>query len=158
MKIKVLFISITVLFALTNFFCSSSKNDGGSLSSEKNSIVGKDGKMASIVKGKPRIIIDTTVYNFGEVPEGAETTHFFKVTNVGTDTLKITDVETSCGCTVPEPKKFNLPPKETTKIKVTFNSRGRVGYNEKSVVVFSNDLVEPQKQLLLKGKVLPKSN
>jgi hypothetical protein len=156
MKTKILLFAIAIVFTLTSFYCSSSKNDG--IAGGANTTLSKDGKTVLITQGKPRIIVDSAVFDFGEVPEGAETTHFFKISNVGNDTLQITDVETSCGCTVPDPKKMTILPKQSTKVKVTFNSRGRVGYNEKSVVVLSNDAVEPQKQLVLKGKVLPKSN
>jgi hypothetical protein len=145
MKIKVFFIFLIAIFIISGFYCSSSKEGKG------------EGKV--IVNGKPKIQVKNEKFDFGEVPDGTEVTHIYEISNAGTDTLIINDVETSCGCTKPELSKADriIPPKGTSRIKITFNSRGRVGPNEKTITIFSNDPTEPNKNLLLVGRVLPKS-
>jgi hypothetical protein len=78
------------------------------------------------------------------------------VTNVGSDTLIIREVEASCGCTTPEVDIYKILPGKKSRIKTTFNSRGRIGHNEKLLTIFSNDPKEPTKNIIIKGKVLPK--
>jgi hypothetical protein len=141
MKIKSAILVLIAIFLVSGFYCSSSK------------------ETKEVIKGTPKIKVKQEKFDFGEIPDGTEVTHIYEISNVGTDTLKITDVETSCGCTRPNlsPGDKIVPPNGTSKIKITFNSRGRVGPNEKTITVFTNDPSEPTKNLLLVGRVLPKT-
>jgi hypothetical protein len=141
MKIKTVLCLLITIFIISGFYCSSTKN------------------VKEYVKGVPKMKVKQEKFDFGEVPDGTEVTHIFEISNVGTDTLFINEVITSCGCTQPDlgPGDKVIPPNGTSKIKITFNSRNRVGPNEKTITIFSNDSVEPNKNLFLVGRVLPKS-
>lgn len=89
-------------------------------------------------KGVPAISFKNEVHDFGRVIEGEKITYAFKFTNTGNGNLVITNVSSSCGCTVPEFTKEPLKPGETGNIKVTFDSRNRRGFQNKSVTVVSN--------------------
>ncbi len=87
----------------------------------------------------PKITVQSTEHNFGNVMQGEEVSHSFIISNSGGDILRIFDVRASCGCTAVKPDKKELQPGESTKIKVVFNTKGRQGPQLKSVYVTSND-------------------
>jgi hypothetical protein len=52
--------------------------------------------------------------------------------------LKIEKVKASCGCTVPEWPQEPIPVGETGIIKVTFNSAGKTGVQNKAITITAN--------------------
>ena len=90
-----------------------------------------------------RLEIAQKKWDFGFIPRGAKVTHNFLLKNVGNDTLKITNVRKSCGCTAAPLRKTVLPPGDTTMLEVTFNSGSYQGQVSKAVYVESNDPIEP---------------
>ena len=96
-------------------------------------------------------LIDS-VYDFGSITEGEKVTYNFRFKNSGTKPLVINNATASCGCTVPEKPEEPILPGKTSFIKVVFNSQGKVGHNEKNIVVSAN--TNPSFPLmLLKGDV-----
>lgn len=91
-------------------------------------------------------------YNFGTVKPGDLVVYEFVYTNTGKDPLIITEAQGSCGCTVPEWPKEPLKKGEKGKIKVSFDSSGRSGNQEKTVTIYSNAKSGP-KVLKIKGTV-----
>jgi hypothetical protein len=71
----------------------------------------------------------------------------FRFTNVGTTSLKITDLQPSCGCTTALLKKNEYAPGESGEIEAKFKFDGRVGRQEKWIVV-TTDWVPPQPTIL----------
>lgn len=102
----------------------------------------------------PRIVVPQPEHDFGDIIQGEKVSHNFVVTNTGGDVLIISNVRASCGCTAALPDKKELAPGETTNIKVEFNSLGRIGKQDKSVYVSSNDKENPQVQLKFTGNVV----
>ncbi len=102
----------------------------------------------------PKISVQSSEYNFGDIIQGEEVSHTFVISNSGGDILRITDVRASCGCTAAQPDKKELKPGESTNIKVTFNSKGRVGPQLKSVYVTSNDPERKEVQLNIRCNIL----
>lgn len=82
-------------------------------------------------------LIDTT-YNFGTITEGESVTYNFRFKNTGNKPLVINSASASCGCTVPEKPEKPVMPGETGFLKVVFNSRGKMGHQEKAIIVSSN--------------------
>src|SRR5437870_1320843 len=63
------------------------------------------------------------VYDFGKIPQGKPVTHIFEVENIGKDSLKIANVQASCGCTTPDWERSKVQaPGEKTKITVGYNA------------------------------------
>jgi len=89
---------------------------------------------------KPTMDFKDTVYNFGVVKEGETVEHDFTFTNNGKSPLIITGAAGSCGCTVPDYPHDPIDPGKTMDIKVTFNSTGKFGHQEKSVTIRTNTL------------------
>ncbi|MGH1335228.1 MAG: DUF1573 domain-containing protein [Aureispira sp.] len=77
-------------------------------------------------------------HDFGTIVKNSSVTHEFKVKNVGTNPLKIENVKASCGCTVPEWPKEPIAPGAEGKIKVTFNSAGKRGVQNKAITITAN--------------------
>src|ERR1700747_2608963 len=72
-------------------------------------------------------------YDFGKIPQGRPVSHVFEVINSGKDTLRIINVQASCGCTTPqwERGKKDAPGERTQII---------VGYNAASEGVFTKTI------------------
>lgn len=102
---------------------------------------------------KPVIVIDSPVFSFGSVPQGALVKHDFLVKNTGTMDLIIQKVTPSCGCTAALPPNGPIPAGQSAAITVSFDTSGFEGDKEKTVRVFSNDIDNPQPVLTLKGRI-----
>jgi hypothetical protein len=86
----------------------------------------------------PVIEFETTEYNFGRVYEGETVGWYFKFKNTGDKSLILTNVTASCGCTTPEYSKEPVLPGQRGEIKIVFDSKGRSGYQFKTVSVETN--------------------
>jgi len=106
----------------------------------------------TVVSAGPKIEFDETVHDFGRILEGHSATHTFRFQNVGNKTLVIDKVSTSCGCTAALVSDSLIEPGEWGEIKATFNSTGRMGFQNKSISVKSNDPGEVPK-LRIKGEI-----
>ncbi|MFQ5906527.1 MAG: DUF1573 domain-containing protein, partial [bacterium] len=93
------------------------------------------------------------VHNFGRLLEGQSATHTFRFQNVGDKSLVIDKVSTTCGCTAALVSDSIIDPGEKGEIKATFNSRGRMGFQNKSISVRSNDPEQTLVKLAIKGEV-----
>ncbi|MCP4551913.1 MAG: DUF1573 domain-containing protein [Bacteroidetes bacterium] len=88
--------------------------------------------------GIPKISFERNEHDFGEIVSGEELTYAFKFTNNGGADLIIRDVKVACGCTVSEFPKEPIKPDGKGVIKLTLNSRGLNGYQNKTAVVETN--------------------
>ncbi|MGE5692640.1 MAG: DUF1573 domain-containing protein [Candidatus Zixiibacteriota bacterium] len=100
-----------------------------------------------------RLEVSQKKWDFGFIPRGAKVTHNYILKNVGTDTLKITNVRKSCGCTAAPLRKTVLPPGDTTQLEVTFSSGSYQGPVSKAVYVESNDPIEPFMDITFQANV-----
>lgn len=87
----------------------------------------------------PKIEFETTSVNGGKIIEGEKFIYDFKFKNTGKGPLVISSAKASCGCTATKPPKESIAPGESESITATFNSKGRIGKQSKSITVKSND-------------------
>ena len=92
------------------------------------------------------------IKDFGAVNKGQRVTHEFAIRNDGDAVLQITEVRPSCGCTVAEYDR-TVAPGSTGRVKATVDTRNFKGGIAKSVRVFTNDLSNPQIDLVIKANV-----
>ena len=85
-----------------------------------------------------KVKFDKEVHDFGTIAEGAIVETEFMVTNIGDSDLIIHEAKGSCGCTVPQPPKEPIKPGDSAPIKVSFDSKGKPGEQEKSVTLKTN--------------------
>lgn len=109
------------------------------------SLVGCDNRQQgqtaqATVAGKlPKISFDEKgIYDFGQLTEGDTVEHVFTFTNTGEFPLIINNITASCGCTTPEWPREPIAPGTKSSIKVRFNSRGKMGQQNKTITVFAN--------------------
>ncbi len=76
------------------------------------------------------------------------------IKNVGTETLKITEVKPTCGCTTAPLGKYELAPGETTNMQVTLTIGSTSGRQHKSIRIASNDPSSPTKIVSLRANVI----
>ena len=92
-----------------------------------------------------------TSFDFGKIPQGKPVTHIFEVINNGTDSLKIANVQASCGCTTPSWEKDKAhAPGEKTNITVGYNAASE-GPFTKAITISYNGT--QSKQITIKGEV-----
>ncbi len=103
-------------------------------------------------KNASEMVFDVEEFNFGTIKQGESVTHEFTFSNNGKDDLIITNAQGSCGCTVPQYPKEAIKKGTNGVIKVTFNSAGKMGMQDKTVTITSNAKNSP-KILHLKGTV-----
>ena len=114
-------------------------------------------KLAASING-PRIMFESTKHEFGKIPSGPQVEYIFKFTNKGNQPLHIEKVQASCGCTgTAMGEKMDYDKGESGEIKITFNTQGREGKQEKTVMVYSNDSKEPTKVLSFTAEIEPEA-
>ncbi|WP_299550157.1 DUF1573 domain-containing protein [Seonamhaeicola sp.] len=73
----------------------------------------------------PVIEFDKTEHDFGEIEKGTKVSTVFKYKNVGDAPLVITEIKSSCGCTVPQDwSREPLASGGSGEFTVTFNGSG----------------------------------
>jgi len=101
----------------------------------------------------PKIVFTEMEYDFDSIVQGDTVKYTFHFKNTGKSPLLITDALVGCGCTHPEFSKEPIAPGKTGTIYVEFRSAGKMGMQDKTITVQSNngggDVV-----LHLKGKVV----
>ncbi|MBS1516971.1 MAG: DUF1573 domain-containing protein [Bacteroidetes bacterium] len=103
-----------------------------------------------------KIVFESEVHDFGTVPQGPQLEYSFKFTNKGKGALVIEKVQPSCGCTgATTDGKNEYSKNESGEIKITFNTQGRQGRQEKQIMVFTNDPENPQKALRISCDIDP---
>lgn len=100
---------------------------------------------------------DKEFHDFGNIEEGTKVETVFTFENVGESPLIITSAKGSCGCTVPDYPHKPIPPGGTGEIKVSFDSTGRGGKQDKTVTLNANT-VPNQTILKITSNVLAKNS
>lgn len=101
----------------------------------------------------PVIKFEHEVHDFGKIKQGDKVTYAFDFTNTGKSPLIVTDAVATCGCTRPEWPKEPVKPGDKGTIKVTFNSIGKSGQQDKMITVTANT-VPAQSMVHLTGEVI----
>lgn len=94
---------------------------------------------AADLANAPQIEYSSRTFDFGEIPEGKKVDYTFKIMNKGKSELIIRSVTASCGCTTGQPASNTISPGGNTEMKVSFDSHGKVGMQNKIISVISND-------------------
>ena len=150
---KILFVSL--LFLSVTLSCNDAarkfENENNKLSTDlvkNNQSLKNDNK--EIIQ--PIVEILESEYDFGIIKQGEKATHDYKIKNIGKSDLLITSAKGSCGCTVPEWPREPIKPGNEASIKVTFDSKGKTGKQNKRVTLMTN-AIPNVKILTIKGEV-----
>lgn len=96
------------------------------------------GLTTEMIKDSTRVEFVETQFAFDTIKQGDKVEHTFLLKNVGDKNLFITNAFGSCGCTVPEYPKEPIAPGKTGEVKVTFNSAGKEGMQQKTITLTMN--------------------
>jgi hypothetical protein len=166
MKSMIFLRSLPCLFALSLalFSCKNETAEGGKAVEE----IATEGKISSIIRSPinsdgtvdtsnvAKMTFETSTFDFGEVKEGEIVKHVFKFTNTGKVPLIINNARSTCGCTVPKWPREAIPPGASGEIAVDFNTKAKVGDQEKPITISANTF-PANTQLYLKGFVHPEA-
>ncbi len=119
MKIRTLSVFMFLFFYLLNFLEAQTANDNPNNNT------------------KAEISFSKMVHDYGIIKKGADGSCEFKFKNTGKEPLLLTNVSTSCGCTVPTWPKEPIKPRKTDVIKVVYDTK-RLGTINKTITVWSN--------------------
>lgn len=100
----------------------------------------------------PVITFDKTTHDYGTVTKGGDGTCEFKFKNTGVEPLILSNVQSSCGCTVPEWPREPILKGKSASVKVKYDTN-RVGPINKTITVMSN-AKEATIQLKIVGNVV----
>ena len=100
---------------------------------------------------------EQTTHDFGIVKEEQGSISWsFSYKNISNDTIRITNISTSCGCTASEWKKEPILPKEGGHITAIYKTAKRPGkFTQPIVVHVDNDSMRGT-NLFISGEVLPR--
>ncbi|MCL1850816.1 MAG: DUF1573 domain-containing protein [Bacteroidetes bacterium] len=116
----------------------------------------------------PEIKFANLVHDYGTIYKDGDGVCYFEFTNTGRADLQLTNVSSSCGCTVPQWPKEPIAPGQSAQIKVSYNT-SRVGFISKSVFVDWNggervtlnikgNVIEQPKEIVPESKTSPLIN
>ena len=104
-----------------------------------------------VPEGKPSIQFAETEHDFGIVETGKEASYCFVFVNKGKVPLVISNVRSSCGCTVPQWPRIPITGGGRDSIRVEYNTKIKGAFN-KTITVHSN-AQEAVVELRIKGNV-----
>lgn len=98
--------------------------------------INTDGSLDTV--GQPIIKFEELSYDFGTIKRDVTVSHRFVFRNSGKKPLKIHDVSSQCGCTIPVYPQGAIAPGDTSSLLVKFNSKDKMNRQEKSITVHTN--------------------
>ncbi|MGY0391776.1 DUF1573 domain-containing protein [Bizionia sp. KMM 8389] len=117
--------------------------------------VGLIGFAANAQEKVAKIEFKETTIDYGVIEKGADGVRVFEFTNTGDAPLIISNVKSSCGCTVPKKPEGPIAPGKTGEISVKYDTN-RVNPIRKTITVLSN-AETPTVALKIKGEVIDPS-
>jgi hypothetical protein len=102
-------------------------------------------------KTEDNLFIKEELFDFGKIPQGKPVNHIFEIQNKGISSLKLDNVQASCGCTTPEwDRNKEIFPGAFSSIKVGYNAASE-GVFSKIITITYNE--SQTKQITIKGEV-----
>ena len=102
----------------------------------------------------PRAVVDEPDFNFGPQHNNQSIDHTFVIRNEGDSTLEITNIRSSCGCTVGNVSSRSVEPGATSEITASYNLRGRQGRQRSTLTIETNDPNQRLLRLTMMGEAL----
>lgn len=115
-------IFLTLFAACLVVFTSCKKNVEAKINQENvNKAAERDAQSSDF----PTLSFDKTEHDFGQIMNGTPVETVFAYTNTGKSPLVVTDIKSTCGCTVPKDwSKEPLMPGASSQFTVKFNGKG----------------------------------
>ena len=140
-------LSLVLLVSLLAFAC---KDNAASKVNQDNVDKAAERDLAAL--DLPKIAFDKEEHDFGNITNGSAVETTFTYTNTGNSPLVVSDIKSTCGCTIPKKPEKPIMPGESDKIQVKYDTK-RVGFIRKSITVTSN-ASNPNVILKITGQVM----
>jgi len=121
---------------ISMYFCSCAQTAG----TDKNNANG------------PKIEFVKTIHDYGTIKKASDGGCEFAFKNTGNEPLILSNVTSSCGCTIPTWPKDPILPGQSGTIKVMYDTK-KIGTISKTVKVMSNAITDAV-DLQIKGNVI----
>lgn len=99
----------------------------------------------------PVVQVPESSFDFGEVIDGKDYVHDFKIKNVGSSDLVLKKVLPSCGTALAHADKV-IPPGGEGRVSIRYLPKGCTGGTKKSTLVLTNDPNVSYFVLIVQGK------
>lgn len=106
-----------------------------------------------VLAGQPQISVTRGLMEIASVKAGKEAEVRYTFSNLGDAPLVISDVKTTCGCTVAELSAKTIPPGGDGYVRVVFHAEKRRELTQKYIYLYTNDPNRPKVQLTLQAQV-----
>jgi len=117
-----------------------------------------ENRNASLIESTPIVtVLGNETIDFGTIIEGETIDLEFRIKNTGSGSLIITNAKASCGCTKLDFPKEIIEEGGTDVVKVTFDSKGKLGEQTKTITLVTN-ATPSEKNLTITGEVIPSKN
>ena len=109
----------------------------------------------TIAQEKAIFQFETEIIDYGNILKDSDGKRFFEFINTGKAPLIITQIQASCGCTIPKKPEKPIMPGEKGIIEVSYDTK-RLGGFSKMITIYSNAKTT-RKTLRIKGFVKKKN-
>ncbi len=106
---------------------------------------------AAAQKVENMLAFENTTHDYGNIPQGGDGTYEFVFKNTGAKPVILTNVRSSCGCTIPEWPREPIASGQEARIKVRYNTQ-IAGRFSKKISVYADSISTPI-VLSIKGNV-----
>ncbi|PIQ49026.1 MAG: hypothetical protein COW03_06870 [Cytophagales bacterium CG12_big_fil_rev_8_21_14_0_65_40_12] len=109
-------------------------------------------------ENSPRLAVNIVEHDFKSIQQNSIGSTQILITNIGTSVLELKKIESNCDCLTYQLSKDNLQAGESVQMDVFFNAKNRVGYERKTLAIFSNDPIRPTTVVVFKANVRQPNN
>jgi hypothetical protein len=102
----------------------------------------------------PKAVFPETIFDFGQVKQGAKPSKTLTITNGGTTKLIVRAVKNTCGCIKTTLSKNEIAAGESATLKIDFDSFAKEGKEQKYVTLYLNDPAMSEVKLDVHGEVV----
>jgi len=137
--------------AVVTFFFTSCKENAAEKINQENVTKAAERDAQAIVF--PTITFDKTEHDFGQITNGTPVETVFSYTNSGKSPLVVTDIKSTCGCTVPQGwNREPLMPGASSQFSVKFNGKGS------KTITLTTNTEKGKEQVRISAFVVPDPN
>jgi archaellum component FlaG (FlaF/FlaG flagellin family) len=100
----------------------------------------------------PIITLNKEIHNYGIIEYNSNGNCQFIIKNTGAETLTINNIKTSCGCTITDIQQKDIKAGDSSQLTIRYDTK-RPGAINKKIIIYSNDIKTPEKEIFIKGYV-----
>ena len=92
-----------------------------------------------------KVKLENKVNKFPKTKEGIKLKHIYRLTNTGDSPLLLENYDVACECTKAKFPKTPILPNKTVDVVVTFDTKHKIGWQDRIITLYSNAENSPTK-------------